>query len=130
MVLINHLEAHCLSARHAGLIPSAVHSTEHGTGHSTLPSKKGLDRNPSPTPVADIDKDTDTEYTADTTTSTTTTSTTKAKANAKLLQFPFLVLMVSGGHTCIAVCHGVSNYTVLGGTLDDALGEYCYCCCF
>lgn len=38
-------------------------------------------------------------------------------------QFPFLALLVSGGHCQILFCHAVGNYTVLGGTLDDALGE-------
>lgn len=39
------------------------------------------------------------------------------------LEFPFLSLLVSGGHCQILLCHGVGEYTVLGGTLDDALGE-------
>jgi N6-L-threonylcarbamoyladenine synthase len=37
--------------------------------------------------------------------------------------FPYLLLLVSGGHCqCVAV-HGVGRYVRLGGTIDDAVGE-------
>ncbi len=39
------------------------------------------------------------------------------------LAFPYLVLLVSGGHCqCVAVA-GVGRYARLGGTIDDAVGE-------
>lgn len=47
-------------------------------------------------------------------------STTEFKP---VVEFPFLVLLASGGHTSILLCSGLGNYSVLGGTLDDALGE-------
>jgi len=37
--------------------------------------------------------------------------------------FPFLALLVSGGHTQLMAVHGVGAYQVLGETLDDAAGE-------
>jgi len=37
--------------------------------------------------------------------------------------FPFLALLVSGGHTMIARVDGVGRYAILGETLDDAAGE-------
>ncbi|WP_215776955.1 tRNA (adenosine(37)-N6)-threonylcarbamoyltransferase complex transferase subunit TsaD [Paludibacterium sp. B53371] len=37
--------------------------------------------------------------------------------------FPFLALLVSGGHTQLMAVHGVGRYEVLGETLDDAAGE-------
>ena len=37
--------------------------------------------------------------------------------------FPFLALLVSGGHTQLVAVQGVGRYRVLGGTLDDAAGE-------
>lgn len=40
-----------------------------------------------------------------------------------LAAFPFLALLVSGGHCMILECRGVGRYRILGGTLDDALGE-------
>lgn len=39
------------------------------------------------------------------------------------LQFPFLSLLVSGGHCQILKCMGIGRYSVIGGTLDDSLGE-------
>lgn len=37
--------------------------------------------------------------------------------------FPFLLLLVSGGHCQILVVEGVGRYQKLGSTMDDALGE-------
>ena len=37
--------------------------------------------------------------------------------------FPFLALLVSGGHNQLILARGVGEYRVLGGALDDALGE-------
>jgi N6-L-threonylcarbamoyladenine synthase len=39
------------------------------------------------------------------------------------LGFPYLLLLVSGGHTQLLIVEGVGDYTRLGTTLDDALGE-------
>ena len=38
-------------------------------------------------------------------------------------RFPFVALLVSGGHTQLMRVSGVGNYTLLGETLDDAAGE-------
>jgi N6-L-threonylcarbamoyladenine synthase len=38
-------------------------------------------------------------------------------------QFPFLALLVSGGHTLIVEVGGVGRYRVLGDSIDDAVGE-------
>ncbi len=37
--------------------------------------------------------------------------------------FPFIALLVSGGHTQLMRVGGVGDYTLLGETLDDAAGE-------
>ncbi len=37
--------------------------------------------------------------------------------------FPFLALLVSGGHTQLVDVAGLGRYTILGETLDDAAGE-------
>jgi N6-L-threonylcarbamoyladenine synthase len=39
------------------------------------------------------------------------------------VDFPYLVLLVSGGHCQLLVCAGVGLYTRLGTTLDDSPGE-------
>jgi N6-L-threonylcarbamoyladenine synthase len=38
-------------------------------------------------------------------------------------QFPFIALLVSGGHTQLMQVSGVGQYQLLGETLDDAAGE-------
>lgn len=38
-------------------------------------------------------------------------------------EFPFVALLVSGGHTMLARVDGVGQYEILGETLDDAAGE-------
>ena len=38
-------------------------------------------------------------------------------------EFPFLALLVSGGHTMLVDVSGVGRYDILGSTLDDAIGE-------
>src|SRR5690554_2783250 len=37
--------------------------------------------------------------------------------------FPFVFLLLSGGHSQILLCKGISDFYHLGGTLDDSLGE-------
>ncbi len=39
------------------------------------------------------------------------------------IPFPYLMLLVSGGHCQFLIVHDVGKYTLLGGTVDDALGE-------
>ncbi|MFT7527543.1 MAG: N6-L-threonylcarbamoyladenine synthase [Arenicella sp.] len=41
----------------------------------------------------------------------------------KAPEFPFIALLVSGGHTMLAEVKGIGEYTILGQTLDDAVGE-------
>jgi N6-L-threonylcarbamoyladenine synthase len=38
-------------------------------------------------------------------------------------EFPFLALLVSGGHTLLVAVSGVGEYRVLGDSVDDAVGE-------
>ncbi len=39
------------------------------------------------------------------------------------VSFPYLLLLVSGGHCQLLACTGIGRYTRLGTTLDDAAGE-------
>jgi N6-L-threonylcarbamoyladenine synthase len=39
------------------------------------------------------------------------------------VEFPYLLLLVSGGHTQLLVCIGVGRYRQLGASRDDAAGE-------
>jgi N6-L-threonylcarbamoyladenine synthase len=38
-------------------------------------------------------------------------------------EFPFLALLVSGGHTMLVEARALGSYRILGETLDDAVGE-------
>lgn len=46
-----------------------------------------------------------------------------ALLDCKSLAFPFLVLLVSGGHTQLIEAQALGQYRLLGDTLDDAVGE-------
>lgn len=48
-----------------------------------------------------------------------------AADNAEMdqVQFPYLLMLVSGGHCQILLAHGVGKYEMLGQTLDDSAGE-------
>lgn len=39
------------------------------------------------------------------------------------LPFPFIALLVSGGHTLLIKAHALGNYEILGESVDDAIGE-------
>ncbi|CAA0820367.1 Probable tRNA N6-adenosine threonylcarbamoyltransferase- mitochondrial [Striga hermonthica] len=46
-----------------------------------------------------------------------------ARLAEKQLQFPFMALLVSGGHNLIILALDLGNYIQLGTTIDDAIGE-------
>jgi N6-L-threonylcarbamoyladenine synthase len=46
-----------------------------------------------------------------------------ARLTNKEVTFPYLMLLVSGGHCQILLVENVAKYKKLGGTLDDAVGE-------
>lgn len=39
------------------------------------------------------------------------------------LEFPFLIFLISGGHSQILLAKGIGNYEKIGDTIDDSLGE-------
>lgn len=41
----------------------------------------------------------------------------------KTIEFPFLVLLISGGHCLLALVKSVGDFLLLGESLDDAPGE-------
>jgi N6-L-threonylcarbamoyladenine synthase len=45
------------------------------------------------------------------------------RLEAEALEFPFIALLVSGGHSMLVDVQGVGRYRVIGNTLDDAAGE-------
>jgi len=47
----------------------------------------------------------------------------RLSGGTELVRFPFLALLVSGGHNQLILTRGVGDHVILGSTLDDALGE-------
>ena len=47
----------------------------------------------------------------------------QSQQHPRAIAFPFLSLLVSGGHCQLLRCHGIGRYEILGGTVDDSLGE-------
>ena len=41
------------------------------------------------------------------------------------IEFPFLLLLVTGGHCQLIAAEALGRYQRLGTTIDDALGRYC-----
>lgn len=41
----------------------------------------------------------------------------------KSLEFPYLLVLVSGGHSIIGILHSPDNFEKLGSTIDDSAGE-------
>ena len=50
-------------------------------------------------------------------------ATEETHESKRALNFPFLALLVSGGHCQLLRCEGIGQYEIMGGTLDDSLGE-------
>nr|GLL40712.1 probable tRNA N6-adenosine threonylcarbamoyltransferase, mitochondrial [Ipomoea trifida] len=46
-----------------------------------------------------------------------------ARLVERKLQFPFMALLVSGGHNLLILARGLGDYIQLGTTVDDAIGE-------
>lgn len=46
-----------------------------------------------------------------------------ARLTSNDAEYPFLLLLVSGGHCQFIAVKGLSNYQILGQTIDDAVGE-------
>merc|ERR1719335_876760 len=44
-------------------------------------------------------------------------------ATHESLEFPFLTLLVSGGHNLAVLTQGLGQHRILGSTIDDSIGE-------
>ena len=47
----------------------------------------------------------------------------KVEGLEKKIKFPYLLLLISGGHTQFLIVKDINKYEQLGTTIDDALGE-------
>jgi len=48
---------------------------------------------------------------------------TAAADPSELPQFPFVTVLVSGGHNMVLLSRGLGSHVILGSTLDDSIGE-------
>jgi tRNA A37 threonylcarbamoyltransferase TsaD len=101
LVPVHHMEAHALVARMpAAVAAAAAAATTTGGAGGGSSNSSSSNSNTASSP-----------------------SSSAAAAAASAPQFPFLVLLVSGGHNLLLLARGVGEYVQLGSTLDDALGE-------
>lgn len=85
-VTVHHHEAHCLTARLAGV---NISSSSHLSAEEAIVAR----------------------------------NSNSGDSFQPKIHFPFLAVLASGGHTSLMLCRGIGDYEMLGGTLDDALGE-------
>lgn len=112
-VTVHHLEAHCMLARLAGEVQSSNTTSAAITGAATTSTATTVSTIQNSPTIQDHKEDI----------TTIQANKTISRHFTSELKFPFLVLLASGGHTSLLLCEELGQYTVLGGTLDDALGE-------
>ena len=117
-VHVHHLEAHCMMARLAGkeILPEGEGSRE----RSSEGSREGVSSN------SNSNSHSSGSSSSSSSSSSGSGSNNGNEASTSALpkvEYPFLALLASGGHTSILLCQNLGEYSVLGGTLDDALGE-------
>jgi N6-L-threonylcarbamoyladenine synthase len=56
-------------------------------------------------------------------------ATAETHESNRAMEFPFLALLVSGGHCQLLKCLGIGRYDIIGGTIDDSLGKTIYVTC-
>lgn len=118
-VNVHHLEAHCLMARLAG---APIVKSDINGGNNDRDSDSSHNSNTVDNSISDNSNSVSKSNSVSSSYSSDGNITIQDHFQPKVA-FPFLVLLVSGGHTSILICHDLGEYSVLGGTLDDSLGE-------
>ncbi|KAG0042795.1 hypothetical protein BGZ83_012178 [Gryganskiella cystojenkinii] len=118
LIGVHHMEAHALTAR------LTTQDPDHVSHYSSQ------ERTPEPTSAASTTATITTSNPATTTrTASFALSSTQNDSNKTLIgsdpypSFPFLTLLVSGGHTMLLIAHSVNRYTTLATTVDDSIGD-------
>ncbi|KAF9969886.1 hypothetical protein BGZ73_007564 [Actinomortierella ambigua] len=94
LIGVHHMEAHALTARLTTM------PTEMGSQQTLLEEEEEEEGD-----EADLDK------------------VLRLQAVTPTPPFPFLTLLVSGGHTLLLVAHSVDRYSTLATTVDNSIGE-------
>ena len=137
-VTVHHLEAHCVMARLAGIeVVAEVVAEKISENKVESPSSLAVDSTISHAiDVADncsaessalgeaqLEPDVDVNVDVDVTSPVEKSDSSSEGHFTPKVTYPFLALLASGGHTSILLCRELGEYEILGGTLDDALGE-------
>ena len=123
IVHCHHMEGHALVARlpkQQQMLDSSVRGTESlGASSSSMGavSPSGEEASSSGEGVSSSEKE------ASSSTAPLSRGGSGASSLEPAVEFPFLCLLVSGGHNLLLLVRGVGQYVQLGSTLDDALGE-------
>ena len=122
---MHHLEAHCVMARLAGKEIVAEEKKE--AVLVGIVEGKSVDHNKTEMEVEVAVGASVNVHNIQSEMTTVGSASTQTETGPGLftpkVDYPFLALLASGGHTSILLCKNLGEYEVLGGTLDDALGE-------
>ena len=110
-VTVHHLEAHCLIARLAGM------KIQNEENKVDSPRQNGSKEDTFPHFAPKI------SYPFLALLASGTHSLTHSLVHTLAHSLTYSLTHLSGGHTSILICKGLGEYEMLGGTLDDALGE-------
>ena len=130
LVAVHHMEAHALVAR----LPAAASASAPAPVSTTPTASEAEAASASGSSSSGASwHATATDPHADTASSASIAAPAAAVADLAAVQqavdaaaavpFPFLCLLVSGGHNLLVLVRGVGQYVQLGTTVDDALGE-------
>eukprot|EP00298_Acanthocystis_sp_HF-20_P027453 c5585_g1_i2.p1 GENE.c5585_g1_i2~~c5585_g1_i2.p1 ORF type:complete len:480 (-),score=225.04 c5585_g1_i2:66-1394(-) len=115
LIPINHIEAHALAAR---ICSDPLHILENlanaSTGHTSEDVTLDISKSFPLTPIQELNEDN---------IEIKPRILTKPFVEPELVQFPFLALIVSGGHTLLAHFSGLGDIERIGSSRDDACGE-------
>lgn len=118
LIPVHHMEAHALVAR-LGATPFALEAAA-TEGRLAAPASTSAARTSSSAGTPGAERAGAAAAAADT---AAVPAAAVEQAGPQVVQFPFLCLLISGGHNLLLLVEGVGQYIQLGTTLDDALGE-------
>jgi hypothetical protein len=118
LIPVHHMEAHALVAR-LGATPFAAAAAEEHAAQEEQAAQQG--------PAAAAASPGSTAGSGSGTAALEAAGDATAPVAAAAVEFPFLCLLISGGHNLLLLVEGIGQYTQLGTTLDDALGKRYAC---
>jgi tRNA A37 threonylcarbamoyltransferase TsaD len=118
LIPVHHMEAHALVARLGGT-PFAAAAAAEQAAQEEQAAQQGAAAAAASFPGSSGSNSGAPEAAGD--------AAAPAATAAAAVEFPFLCLLISGGHNLLLLVEGIGQYTQLGTTLDDALGKWFAC---